>query len=102
MPDSLDEILAEAENPAYVRVATVKVLLRQDLVALHAQLEGELAAAIARDATTNEADRAPGISRRIVELQDEMEASKVEFRFRNIGRKAWADLRAAHPPLKEQ
>jgi len=35
-------------------------------------------------------------------LQGEMEAAKVEFRFRNIGRKAWADLLAAHPPTKEQ
>lgn len=102
MPDrSLDDILAEAEDPAYVRVATVKVLLRQDLVTRHAQLEGELAAAIARDAKTNDPDRAPDIAQQIDDLQGEMEAAKVEFRFRNIGRKAWADLLAAHPPEKQ-
>ena len=32
---SIDDILAVAENPEYVRVATASVLLRQDLVARH-------------------------------------------------------------------
>lgn len=103
MPErSLADILAEAEDPAYVRVATAKVLLRQDLVARHAELEAELAAAIVLDARTNEPDQAPAIAEQLEALQAEMEAAKVEFRFRNIGRKAWADLLAAHPPTKEQ
>ncbi len=102
MPDSLDEILAQAEDPAYVRVATAKVLLRQDLVARHRELEAELAQAIARDASTNDPDRAPDISQQIVDLQAEMDAALVEFRFRNVGKKAWADLLAEHPPTKEQ
>jgi hypothetical protein len=96
------QILAQAENPAYVRVATARVLLRQDLITRHAELEAELAEAIARDAVTNARDRAPTISRQLVELQDEIEAAKVGFKFRNIGRKAWADLLAAHPPTKAQ
>lgn len=99
---ALDEILAQAENPLYVRTQTAKVLLRQDLVARHRELEAELAAAIARDHTTNDLDRAPVIAQQIADLQDEMEAAKVEFRFRNVGKKAWADLLAAHPPTKEQ
>ena len=98
---SLDEILAQAENPAFVRVSTVRVLLRQDFVARHAELEAELAAAIARDATSNAKDQAPGIAQQITDLQDEMEAAKVEFKFANIGKKAWADLLAQHPPKKE-
>jgi hypothetical protein len=96
------DILAQAENPAYVRVSTFRVLLRQDLVAQHAALEAELAAAIARDATSNERDRAPEIAAQIEAVQDEMESAKVEFRFRNIGKKAWADMIAAHPPTKAQ
>jgi hypothetical protein len=95
------EILAQAENPAFVRVTTARVLLRQDLIARHLALEADLAAAIARDATTNERDRAPEIAEQIESLQGEIEAAKVEFRFRNIGRKAWADLLAAHPPEKK-
>lgn len=101
-PPSIKEILAQAENPAFVRLATAKVLLRQDLVARHHELDVELAVAIARDATTNERDQAPAISQQLVELQDEMEAAKVEFRFRAIGKRAWADLLAKHPPTKVQ
>lgn len=102
MPDpSIDDILAQAENPAFNRTVSVKVLLRQDLVARHGELEAELAAAIVHDAATNEPDIRHGVAEQIAELQDEIEAAKVEFRFRNIGKKAWADLLAAHPPTKE-
>lgn len=101
-PPSLTEILAQAENPSYVRVSTARVLLRQDLVARHAELEEALAAAITRDANTNERDQAPIISQQIVDLQAEMEAAKVEFRFRSIGKRGWADLLAKHPPSKAQ
>jgi hypothetical protein len=96
------DILAQAENPAFVRVTSVRVLLRQDLVAQHAALEADLAEAVARDAATNDKDRAPDISRQLFQLQDEMEAAKVLFKFRNIGKKRWADLLAAHPPTKAQ
>lgn len=99
---SLDEVLAAAENPAYVRVATARILLRQDLIAKHAALEAELAAAIARDATVNERDRAPEVAKQIEVVEAEIDEAKVEFRFRNIGRRAWADLLAKHPPTKEQ
>lgn len=99
---SLDEVLSQAENPSYVRVATARVLLRQDLVAKHAELSDELEAAIQRDATVNERDRAPDIAKQIEALDAEIAAAKVEFRFRSIGRRAWADLLAKHPPTKQQ
>jgi hypothetical protein len=96
------QILAQAEDPAFVRVATARILLRQDLITRHAELEAELAEAIARDALSNAKDRAPDISRKLKKLEGEIEAAKVGFKFRNIGRKAWADLLAAHPPTKAQ
>lgn len=99
---SLDEVLSQAENPSYVRVATARVLLRQDLVAKHAELSDELEAAIQRDATVNERDRAPDIAKQIEALDAEIAAAKIEFRFRSIGRRAWADLLAKHPPTKQQ
>lgn len=103
MADSLlDEFLAEAEDPDHIRIVTAKVLLRQDLVRRHEELERQLAAAIARDATSNERKEAPIISQQILDLQDEMEAAQREFKFKNIGRKAWADLMRDHPPTKEQ
>lgn len=99
---SLEEILAQAENPAYVRVATARILLRQDLVARHAELEEQLTAAANADRATNREPVAPALAAQILELEQEMEAAKVEFRFRAIGKRAWADLIARHPPTKDQ
>ena len=99
---TLDDILAAAENRDHARTATVRVLLRQDLAAKHAELDAELTAASARDQLVNEPDRAPALAADIEALEAEMEAAKVEFRFRSIGRKAWADLLAKHPPSKAQ
>lgn len=98
----IDEILAEAENPAFVRVTTAKVLLRQDLVARHEQLDAELSAVMASDAMENITPRAPAIAAELRDLEDEIEAAKREFKFRSIGHRAWADLLAAHPPTREQ
>lgn len=102
MGDSIAEILAQAENPAYIRVATAKVLLRQDLLARHAELDAELERAIVDDAQENRIPIAPRLAAELIELQQEIDAAKVEFRFRSIGKRAWADLLAAHPPTKEQ
>ena len=99
---SLGEVLAQAENPEFVRTATARVLLRQDLVARHSQLETELTVARANDYTTNDPDRAPAIAQQIADLEAEMQAETVEFKFAAIGKKAWADLLAANPPTKEQ
>lgn len=99
---SLDEILSQAEDPAYRRVATAKVLLRQDLTARHRELDAELQTALERDAITNEPDKAPAIAKHLRDLETEIEEAKVEFRFANIGHRAWADLLAKHPPKQEK
>lgn len=101
-PLTLDEILSQAENPEYVRRATARVLLRQDLIARHAELEAELQHAVTRDALTNDPDRAPGIRDEILALEAEMKAAEAEFVFKSVGRKKWADLLAKHPPTKAQ
>jgi hypothetical protein len=99
---SLDEILETAEDPAFVRVATARILLRQDLVARHVELDAALTTAITDDARYNRTPQAPGLARQLRDLEDETEAAKVEFRFRAIGRRAWADLMWKHPPTKDQ
>jgi hypothetical protein len=96
------DILAQAENPEYVRVATARVLIRQDLLARHEELDAELQAAIASDGMHNRTPRAPALAAELEALEAEVEAAKVEFRFRSIGKRAWADLLAAHPPTREQ
>lgn len=101
-PKSLDEILAAAENPAYHRVAVARILLRKDLLDAHEALEGELSQAIADDRITNREPVAPEVARRLRALEDEIEATKVPFKFRQVGHKAWADLMARHPPTRKQ
>ena len=107
-PKTIGDILATAENPAYVRVSTARILLRQDLHDRHRKLEAELAAAMERD-RQHSGDRpisdiaeAPPLAEKLVAFQDETADQWVEFRFRSIGHRAWADLLAAHPPTRDQ
>lgn len=99
---AIDEILALAENPEHTRVVTARVLLRQDLLAEHDRLDAQLAAVIADDARLNRIPAAPGLAERIEELEAEIDAAKVEFRFRSVGKRTWANLLAKHPPTKDQ
>ena len=99
---SIEDILAQAENPAYVRVATARVLLRQDLLAEHARLDAELTQAIVDDERENRIPVAPQLMCALDELEAEIDAAKVEFRFRAIGKRPWADLLKQHPPTKDQ
>lgn len=98
----LDQILAAAENPAYVRVATARVLIRQDLIERHEQLNDDLTEAAQTDAMENRDPVAPVIAQQIADLEAEMEAFKVAFKFRSIGKRAWSDLLMKHPPTKDQ
>lgn len=101
MPD-IGDILIEAANPAYTRVAVARILLRQDMLSRHAELEAELAASVQGDRMENRVEEAPTVAARLVEYEAEIEAAKVEFRFKSIGHRAWADLMAEHPPTKDQ
>jgi hypothetical protein len=119
--DAIEEILAEAEQPAYHRVAVAKVLLRQDLVARHEELEAawieaaqgdkrrrdEAVAARNLEGSIAEAgvefdERAPAIAEQIAELEEEMARYERSFKFRSIGYQPWQDLLAKHPPTKQQ
>jgi hypothetical protein len=59
------------------------------------------------DAQLSAADKetisgAPDLARQVQELEAEIDAAKVEFRFVSVGHRQWADLMAAHPPTREQ
>lgn len=95
---TIDDLLAEIT----AREKTVRILLRQDLIAEHARLDDELVAAAKVDATENRDPVGPALAERILELEAEIEAAKRLFRFRAVGKKAWADLIAQHPPTPEQ
>lgn len=99
---SIDDILTVAEDPTHRRTATVRVLLHQELEARHRALELELVAAIDEDARLNRDPVAPDVAQKIRDLEVELDAAKVPFTFRAIGKRAWADLLAAHAPTPEQ
>lgn len=96
------DVLAQAENVDNRRTATVRLLLRQDLARQHADLEAELLEAKTADDLENRTPQAPVLAERIVALEAEMEAAKVKFTFRAIGRRDWVNLISAHPPTKTQ
>lgn len=105
---TIGDILATAENPAYVRVATARILLRQDLHDRWQKMEADLHAAVERDRqysaqrAIGEQDEAPAIAEKLREFEAEMADQWVEFRFRSIGHRGWADLLKQHPPTKDQ
>ncbi len=101
MSKSIEEILAVAEDEAYHRVTTATIAavpqaLRDEHEALVALLPTLLS-----DTIEDHPDRLV-TAERIIEIEAEMEASTIEFRFRCIGHRAWADLLRAHAPTKEQ
>jgi hypothetical protein len=95
---TIDDLLAEIT----AREKTVKVLLRQDLLAEHARLDAELVETLNVDAQENRDPLGPALAERLVELEAEIEAAKRPFRFKAVGKRAWADLLAQHPPTKDQ
>jgi hypothetical protein len=85
----------EAAKPVVKRC---RVCLRGDLVAEIEKLSYELAEAELFDANENRLPEAPPIAARIVELTDQARAAETEFVFQALGRRAWRDLVAQHPP----
>lgn len=81
---------------------SVRVPMRGDLLAEIGRLEAEAQQAAAIDQVENRDPVAPALAERILQLQDELRASEVEFVFHGIGRKAKAELEREHPPTPEQ
>lgn len=100
----IEAFLSAAEDPAFVRVATARILPPDKIPLLrqHAQLEADLDRAALDDARLNRDPQMPVIAERIAELERDIDAAKSEFRFRCIGTSAWLNLAAKHPPTKEQ
>lgn len=95
---TFDSVLAGAKPT----VKSVRISLRGDLVHEIEQLQEVLQAERMRDEVENRVPVAPKIAKRIVELTDQATAAEVEFTFRSIGRRAWRDLVAEHPPAEEE
>lgn len=95
---TVDDLLAEIAP----REVIAQVLLRQDLVAQHTELELSLQQALVEDARENRDSIGPGIAKQIESLEAEMDAHRRPFTFRAVGKRRWADLMAQHPPTKEQ
>jgi hypothetical protein len=82
-------------------VKRCRVCMRGDLVDEIEGLQRDLEQAQVFDHTENRAPQAPKIAALIVEKTEEALTHEVEFVFRSIGRRAWRDLLAAHPPTEE-
>lgn len=95
---TVDDLLAEIAP----RESVARVLLRQELVARHAELDASLQDALANDARENREPEAPRLAAEIVALEDEMDDARRAFTFRAVGQRRWSDLLAQHPPTKDQ
>ncbi len=97
-PATIDEMLAELQP----RTATARVLFRQDMLSKHAELEAELARTVDLDERENRIPEAIKAAEKVQRFEADIEKAKVPFTFKQIGRRAWADLIAKHPPSKDQ
>jgi hypothetical protein len=102
MPPTLAQILSEARSDDHRRVVVARILIRQDLLRRHDELDAQLTAAIQGDERENREAVAPAIQEQIEALEAEIEAVRVPFKFTSVGRRKWSDLLAAHPPTPEQ
>jgi hypothetical protein len=99
----IEELLAVAADPAYVRVVTAKIpLVSQALRDEHAQLDARLAELIKTRDTVDIPPEQIEIADRLKAIEDEMGSATREFRFRCIGYRPWLALVAKHPPTKAQ
>ncbi len=98
---SIDDILAMASDPAYHRVVTARVsFVPQELREEHARLDALLPSLVSD--TIDAHPQRLATAQRIAEIEETLEESVVEFRFKAIGHRAWADLVRKYPPTKQQ
>lgn len=87
-------ILAGAKLPE----ASTPVCLRGDLVAEHEMLDRQLEKLLENPPTKFSGDGRGELKQRILDLQDEMAAATVDFRFRGLPRREWHAFIAEYPP----
>ncbi len=101
MAKSIQDILAVAEDEAYHRVVTATIAAVPQALRDEHEALVEVLPTLVSD-TIDEHPERMITAERILEIEAEMEACTIEFRFRSIGHRAWADLLRAHAPTKEQ
>lgn len=103
MTQTIEEILASSDDPAFVRVEVARIpRIPQALREEHAAKDARLRELRAKRDTVDISDEQRELADRVIELEAQMEAAVVEFRFKGIGHRAWQDLVRDHPPTKEQ
>lgn len=100
----IDDFLKAAEDPAFVRVATARVLPPEavPLLRLHAELEAQWDETARGDAELNRDPELPVLAEKVRDVERQLDEAKVEFRFRCIGTSKWLALSSKHPPTPEQ
>lgn len=94
---SIDDFL-DAVEP---RTVTVNVPVRGDLVQEIRDVSQELGRAIREDELHNLPSRAPELQARLEQLNADLEADGVLFKFVGLSNREWSELLAAHPPSVE-
>jgi hypothetical protein len=89
---TFEQVLADAKPIT----KSTRICLRGDLIGEVESLHDELST------TRPDDNRFEQIATRIEKLTDEVRTHEVEFTFRSMGRRAWHQLVAEHPPTTEQ
>lgn len=94
---------ADVKKAARLRETEVQICVSGDLAADAERLQAQLDAIRPRLVTGSLADVDPrvAIEAELAEVHELMRAHLVTFRFRALGRTAWAEIKAAHPGRDE-
>lgn len=95
---SFDSVLAGATRVT----KSIRLCLDGELMHTIERLNEEFVLARQADEAENRDPQAPALAARIVELTEQARAKAVTFTFQSMGRRAWRNLVAEHPPSEEE
>lgn len=104
MAGGIDEFLSAADDPAFARTVSARILPPSavGLLAKHRELEEALDRAAVEDSKLNRDPQMPVIAQQLSDLEAEIDAAKSSFTFKCVGTSAWLALSAKFPPTKAQ
>jgi hypothetical protein len=104
MAGGIDEFLSAADDPAFARTVSARILPPSavGLLNRHRHLEEELDRAAVEDSKLNRDPQMPVIAQQLLDLEAEIAGAKSTFVFKCVGTSAWLELSSKFPPTKAQ
>lgn len=97
----IESILAVVDDPANRPSATARILVDHSLEQRRSELAARLNQ-VSDSGGLSPSKQAVEVAKELRAVEAEIDAALVEFRFVAVGKRAWSDMLAKHPPTKQQ